>query len=60
MKKLITELNETGVCVVDTDKVAKAWTEFEQVRDSVIERYSRKMEIPDLTECHELVVVKNS
>lgn len=31
--------------------------EKEQVKKSVIQRYSRKMELPDLTECHELVVV---
>lgn len=37
----------------------KSRTEFEQVKDSVIEKYSRKMELPDLTECHVLEVVEN-
>lgn len=40
-------------------KQNKSRTEYEQVKDSVIEKYSRKMEIPDLTECHLLEVVKN-
>ncbi len=31
--------------------------EKEQVKKSVIERYSRKMELPDLTECHQLIIV---
>ena len=37
----------------------KSRTEFEQVKPSVIEKYSRKMELPDLTECHVLEVVEN-
>jgi putative nucleotidyltransferase with HDIG domain len=40
-------------------KQNKSRTEYKQVKDSVIERYSRKMELPDLTECHILEVVKN-
>jgi putative nucleotidyltransferase with HDIG domain len=35
-------------------------TEYKQVKDSVIEKYARKMEIPDLTECHVLEVIKNA
>lgn len=38
-------------------KQNKSRPEYEQVKDSVIKKYSRKMEIPDKTECHELVVV---
>lgn len=37
----------------------KSRTEYEQVKDSVIQKYSRKMELPDLTECHMLEVIKN-
>lgn len=33
--------------------------EEKRVKNQVIERYSRKMEIPDLTECHMLQVIKN-
>lgn len=31
--------------------------EDKQIKKEVIERYSRKMELPDLTECHQLIVV---
>ena len=37
----------------------KGRPEYERVKDSVIQRYSRKMEIPDLSETHILEVVKN-
>jgi predicted kinase len=33
--------------------------EEKQVKKEVITRYSRKMELPDLTECHMLQVIKN-
>lgn len=31
--------------------------EDKRVKDSVIEKYSQKMELPNLTECHELIVI---
>lgn len=45
--------------VPEAIKRNKQRTEYEQVRESVIEKYSRKMEIPDLSECHVLEVVKS-
>ena len=32
--------------------------ENKQVKNEVIERYSRKMDIPSIIECHELLVIK--
>lgn len=44
--------------VSEAIKRNKQRPESSQVKNEIIERYSRKMEIPDLTECHQLVVVK--
>ena len=40
-------------------KQNKQRNEYKQVKDSVIEKYARRIELPDLTECHELEIVKN-
>lgn len=32
--------------------------EEKQVKDEVISKYARKMEVPDLTECHELIIIQ--
>lgn len=45
--------------VKDAIKRNKQRTEFEQVKSSIIEKYSRKMELPDISECHVLELIKN-
>jgi predicted kinase len=45
--------------VPEAIKRNKGREEGKQVKSSVIEKYSRKMELPDLTECHVLEVIEN-
>ena len=45
--------------IPDAIKRNREREEDKQVKSSVIEKYARKMEIPNLTECHVLEVVEN-